>query len=176
MIGDDDRDSFGAGRMLEALQDPAPWHPASGNQPAPKPLQIRLPAVVKKLQAPVDFVCQGRAFQTKLVRQPQQIDVAFGIAQDRFAFPVRPALGFQLGEAPVDAVANFKNRNAFGLGRVHGQRRADGNGRCVGLKGPGIDIGTGSGLGETVRNRGRAGIGFCLPSIKDGDGLVIDAL
>ena len=176
MIGDDDRDIFGAGRLPEALQDPAPRHPAWRNEPVPKPLQFRLPAVVKKLQAPVDFVCQGRAFPTKLARQPQQIDVAFDIAQDRFASPVRPALGFRHGEVPVDAVVNFKNRNAFGLGRVRGQRRANGKGQCVGLKGPGIDIGTGIGLGETVRNRGRAGIGFCLPSIKDGDGLVSDAL
>lgn len=33
MIGDDDRDIFGAGRLPEALQDPAPWHPAWGNEP-----------------------------------------------------------------------------------------------------------------------------------------------
>ena len=43
MIGDDDKDSFGAGRLLKALPDPAPRHPAWMKELAPKLLHFHLP-------------------------------------------------------------------------------------------------------------------------------------
>lgn len=133
-------------------------------------------AVVNELRVPVDFAGQGRAFRTMLGRPPQQIDVAFDFAQDRFAFPARPALGFLLGEVLVDAAVNFKNRYALGLRRVGCQSWAYGQGLCVRLKGHCIDIGTGRDLGETAGSRSRAGIGFRLSPITNGDVLVSNVL
>ncbi len=43
MIGDNDKDGFGAGRLLKALPDPAPRHPAWGKELAPKLLHFHLP-------------------------------------------------------------------------------------------------------------------------------------
>ena len=43
MIGDNDKDGFGAGRLPEALPDPAPGHPAWGKELAPKLLHFHLP-------------------------------------------------------------------------------------------------------------------------------------
>ena len=43
MIGDNARDGFGAGRLLKALPDPAPRHPAWGKELAPKLLHFHLP-------------------------------------------------------------------------------------------------------------------------------------
>ena len=40
---DDNKDGFRAGRLLEALPDPALRHPAWGNELAPKLLHFRLP-------------------------------------------------------------------------------------------------------------------------------------
>ena len=43
MIGDNDKDGFGAGRLLKALPDPAPRHPAWGKELAPNLLHFHLP-------------------------------------------------------------------------------------------------------------------------------------
>ncbi len=43
MIGDNEKDGFGAGRLLKALPDPAPRHPAWGKELAQKLLHFHLP-------------------------------------------------------------------------------------------------------------------------------------
>ena len=43
MIGDNDKGGFVAGRLLKALPNPAPGHPAWGKELAPKLLHFHLP-------------------------------------------------------------------------------------------------------------------------------------
>jgi hypothetical protein len=82
--------------------------------------------VAEELQAPFDFVGKAGAFDAQLSGHPEKVDLAFDIGEDVVAFARGPALGFKRDQQAVDAAVDFQDGDALGLGRVGGERGANG--------------------------------------------------
>ena len=117
MIGDNDKNGCGAGRLLKAVPDPASRHPAWRKELAPRPLHFRLPELWENHLPLTVLGARGRLLR----RWPQTGDLATSRNLPGFRFPVsRVCMVYGVGASGTKfAPAALKFRAKFVPCRDH---------------------------------------------------------
>ena len=133
--------------------------------------------LVDEVQPPGELLLDRRLLEAQLAGEPQQLDLGPDVVDQRAALPGRPARGFQVHQAPVDAAVLFQHGHALGFGGVRRDDRSDAQSGHQGADLFGRHAGRGGRgdhLGERATHLLRAALHFGLPSLAHGGVLLGD--